>query len=59
QGDIDASETWAYRRGNWPLQGNLVFLDGFKDITNHNQLTFSKIPEAMLHILDEGGLIPY
>jgi len=30
-----------------------------KDITNHNQLTFSKIPEAMLHILDEGGLIPY
>ncbi len=30
-----------------------------KDITNRNQLTFSKIPEAMLHILDEGGLIPY
>ncbi len=30
-----------------------------RDITNGNQLTFSKIPEAMLHILDEGGLIPY
>ena len=30
-----------------------------KDMTNHNQLTFSKIPEAMLRILDEGGLIPY
>ena len=29
------------------------------DITNGNQLTFSKIPEVMLHILDEGGLIPY
>ena len=30
-----------------------------KDITNGNRLTFSKIPEVMLHILDEGGLIPY
>ena len=30
-----------------------------KDITNGNQLTFSKIPDAMLRILDEGGLIPY
>ena len=30
-----------------------------KDITNSNQLTFSRIPEIMLHILDEGGLIPY
>ena len=30
-----------------------------KDITNGNQLTFAKIPEVMLHILDEGGLIPY
>ena len=29
------------------------------DITNGNQLTFSQIPEVMLHILDEGGLIPY
>lgn len=29
------------------------------DITNSNHLTFSKIPEVMLHILDEGGLIPY
>ena len=30
-----------------------------KDITNGNRLTFGKIPEIMLHILDEGGLIPY
>jgi len=30
-----------------------------KDITNGNQLVFGKIPEVMLHILDEGGLIPY
>jgi len=30
-----------------------------KDITNSNQLTFGKIPEIMLRILDEGGLIPY
>jgi len=30
-----------------------------KDITNGNQLTFAKIPEVMLHILDDGGLIPY
>jgi len=30
-----------------------------KDITNGNQLTFNKIPEVMLRILDEGGLIPY
>jgi len=30
-----------------------------KDKTNGNQLTFSKIPEVMLRILDEGGLIPY
>jgi 3-isopropylmalate/(R)-2-methylmalate dehydratase small subunit len=29
------------------------------DITNGRQLTFGKIPEVMLHILDEGGLIPY
>ena len=29
------------------------------DITNGSQLTFDKIPEAMLRILDEGGLIPY
>ena len=29
------------------------------DITNGNRLTFSRIPELMLHILDEGGLIPY
>jgi 3-isopropylmalate/(R)-2-methylmalate dehydratase small subunit len=30
-----------------------------KDITNGNKLTFGKIPEVMLRILDEGGLIPY
>ena len=30
-----------------------------KDITNGNQLTFAKIPEVMLNILDDGGLIPY
>jgi len=30
-----------------------------KDITNGSQLTFAKIPEIMLAILDEGGLIPY
>lgn len=30
-----------------------------RDITNGNRLTFGKIPEVMLHILDEGGLIPY
>jgi len=29
------------------------------DITNDNQLTFGKMPEVMLHILEEGGLIPY
>ena len=30
-----------------------------RDVTNGNQFTFGKIPEAMLRILDEGGLIPY
>ncbi len=30
-----------------------------RNITNGNQFTFGKIPEVMLHILDEGGLIPY
>ena len=30
-----------------------------KDITNGSHLTSGKIPEVMLHILDEGGLIPY
>jgi 3-isopropylmalate/(R)-2-methylmalate dehydratase small subunit len=29
------------------------------DKTNGTRLTFKKIPEAMLRILDEGGLIPY
>ena len=30
-----------------------------KDMTNGSELTFKKIPEVMLNILDEGGLIPY
>ena len=30
-----------------------------RDTTNGIHLTFDKIPEAMLRILDEGGLIPY
>ena len=30
-----------------------------KNKTNGKRLTFSKIPEVMLRILDEGGLIPY
>ena len=30
-----------------------------KDITNGSELTFGKIPDVMLTILDEGGLIPY
>ncbi len=29
------------------------------DLTKGVQLSFSKIPEVMLRILDEGGLIPY
>ena len=30
-----------------------------QDVTNNSRLTFSKIPEIMLHILNEGGLLPY
>ena len=30
-----------------------------RDITNGSQLSFGKISEVMLRILDEGGLIPY
>jgi len=30
-----------------------------RDLTNGSQLSFSKIPNVMLSILDEGGLIPY
>jgi len=30
-----------------------------RDITNGEELTFGKIPEVMLRILEEGGLIPY
>jgi 3-isopropylmalate/(R)-2-methylmalate dehydratase small subunit len=30
-----------------------------KDITNGQVLTFGKIPDVMLKILNEGGLIPY
>ena len=29
------------------------------DLTNKAQLSFSRMPEVMLRILDEGGLIPY
>ena len=29
------------------------------DLTNGEQLTFGRVPEVMLHILDEGGLVPY
>jgi len=30
-----------------------------KDLTNGAELTFGKIPEVMLRILDAGGMIPY
>jgi 3-isopropylmalate/(R)-2-methylmalate dehydratase small subunit len=30
-----------------------------RDITSGQKLTFGKIPQVMLHILDAGGLIPY
>ncbi len=30
-----------------------------RDMTNGNQMAFGRIPEVMLGILDEGGLIPY
>lgn len=30
-----------------------------KDLTNANTLTFNPIPDTMLKILDEGGLLPY
>lgn len=30
-----------------------------RDTTNGSRLPFSKIPEVMLRILDEGGLLPY
>ncbi len=30
-----------------------------RDLTNGSQFTFGRIPETMLRILDEGGLIPY
>ncbi len=30
-----------------------------RDVTSGQKLTFGKIPEVMLRILDEGGLIPY
>jgi len=30
-----------------------------KNETSGKQLSFSKIPEVMLHILDSGGLLPY
>ena len=30
-----------------------------RDLTNGKELSFGKIPEVMLAILDEGGLLPY
>lgn len=30
-----------------------------RDVTNDNQLGFSKLPEVMLHILDDVGLLPH
>jgi 3-isopropylmalate/(R)-2-methylmalate dehydratase small subunit len=30
-----------------------------RDLTNRTKLQFSPMPEIMLHILNEGGLIPY
>ncbi|MFC1961712.1 3-isopropylmalate dehydratase small subunit [Chloroflexota bacterium] len=30
-----------------------------RDLTNGRELTFGRIPEVMLRILDEGGLVPY
>ena len=30
-----------------------------RDVTSGNQFAFDRIPQAMLRILDEGGLIPY
>ncbi|MBI4285692.1 MAG: 3-isopropylmalate dehydratase small subunit [Chloroflexi bacterium] len=30
-----------------------------RDVTNGRMLTFGRIPEIMLRILDEGGLLPY
>ena len=30
-----------------------------RDLTNRLELTFSPIPEVMLRILNEGGLVPY
>ncbi len=30
-----------------------------KDLTNGSEFTFGRIPEVMLNILNEGGLIPY
>lgn len=30
-----------------------------RDITNGSEITFGRIPDVMLKILDEGGLIPY
>ena len=30
-----------------------------RDVTNGSQLGFSKLPEVMLHLLDDGGLLPH
>jgi 3-isopropylmalate/(R)-2-methylmalate dehydratase small subunit len=33
--------------------------NSINDLTNGNKLTFGKIPQVMINILEEGGLIPY
>ena len=30
-----------------------------RDVTNGRELTFGRIPDVMLRILEEGGLLPY
>jgi 3-isopropylmalate/(R)-2-methylmalate dehydratase small subunit len=30
-----------------------------KDVTNHSELAFNPMPDIMLRILNEGGLVPY
>ncbi|GAI62331.1 unnamed protein product [marine sediment metagenome] len=42
------------------MSWRLTFKAGtIRDVTSAKKLTFSKIPEVMLRILDEGGLLPY
>ena len=45
------------------VDGDTLEIDLLKgvitDKSNGKKITFGKIPEVMLHILDEGGLLPY